>query len=198
MRVVGGSYSGHKLAVPGQARPTTDRVKESLFASLEAQGFIEDSVVVDLFAGSGALGIEAMSRGASRVMFVEKDKKSALVISANLAKVGLEANDDEVVVQVGLAQSWVKSDLATNFLTKRPEEHLSIVFCDPPYEFDDWANLLELIATKLSCDLVVLESNRKISPTCHFEVMKMREYGTTVIEVLTERRVGESMRGGRV
>ena len=91
MRVVAGSAAGRRLeAPPGSGnRPTGDRVREATFNSLGSLGLVQDATMVDLFAGSGALGIEALSRGASEVTFVERDARAVRVVRANLATVGL-------------------------------------------------------------------------------------------------------------
>ena len=98
MRVVAGSAAGRRLeAPPGTAtRPTGDRVREATFNSLGSLGLVQDVTLIDVFAGSGALGIEALSRGAESVTFLERDPRAVRVIKANLATVGL-AERAEVV-----------------------------------------------------------------------------------------------------
>ena len=84
MRVIGGEFSGIKLGVSQGVRPTTDRVRESVFSSLDARGYLVGATVVDLFAGSGALGIEAVSRGADQAIFVENNRKAIRIIMSNI------------------------------------------------------------------------------------------------------------------
>ena len=93
MRVIAGKYKSHALTAPQGAdtRPTSDRVRESLFATLGMLGMIDGARVLDLFAGSGALGIEALSRGASDVVFVEKAHRAVATVKKNLAAVGGKA-----------------------------------------------------------------------------------------------------------
>ncbi|HEY0620344.1 MAG TPA: RsmD family RNA methyltransferase, partial [Kribbella sp.] len=91
-RIVGGAAGGRRIAVPAGSgtRPTADRVREALFSSLEAElGGFHDLAVLDLYSGSGAIGLEALSRGAARAVLVEADRKAAEVIAANIRAVGL-------------------------------------------------------------------------------------------------------------
>ncbi|MEX2099781.1 MAG: 16S rRNA (guanine(966)-N(2))-methyltransferase RsmD [Acidimicrobiia bacterium] len=122
LRVVGGSVGGRRLVSPrSAARPTTDRCKEALFSVLGARA--TDAVVLDLYAGSGALGIEAMSRGATRAVFVDDDQSATVAIRANL-----EATGFTDVAHV--ARASVRSFLARG----APEEPFDLVLLDPPYD----------------------------------------------------------------
>jgi len=120
MRVIAGSAGGVRLAVPKRGvRPTMDRVKAAIFSSLGEA--IIGARVLDLFAGSGALGIEALSRGAASAMFVEHDRQSAEAIEKNLAKTNL--------------QGRVRTQDVFAFLRQRSNtEKFRIIFADPPYE----------------------------------------------------------------
>ena len=120
MRVIAGSAGGIRLAVPKSGvRPTMDRVKAAIFSSLGEA--IIGARVLDLFAGSGALGIEALSRGAASAMFVEDDRQSAEAIEKNLAKTKLKAR--------------VRQQDVFDFLRQRTDaEKFQIIFADPPYE----------------------------------------------------------------
>lgn len=107
---------------PGDGtRPTTDRVRESLFNTLAAHLDFTDMVVLDLYAGSGALGLEALSRGAGSATFVESDRRAAAVISAN-------------VEQLGATGATVRNVPVVTALTARPSAPADLVFADPPYE----------------------------------------------------------------
>ena len=113
MRVIGGEYRGRRLSAPvgDRVRPTSDRVREAIFSILFSLGGVDGLQVVDLFAGTGALGIEALSRGAASVTFVEKDAASVAGVRANLAAVGLgdaETAGDATVVRAD-ADGWVAS-----------------------------------------------------------------------------------------
>ena len=122
MRVIAGSAGGVRLAVPKRGvRPTMDRVKAAIFSSLGEA--IIDARVLDLFAGSGALGIEALSRGAASAIFVEDDRQSAEAIEKNLAKTNLKGR--------------VRDQDVFHFLRQRSnDEKFQIIFADPPYEKD--------------------------------------------------------------
>ncbi len=117
MRVVAGAFKGRRLLSPRgrRTRPTSDRVRESLFSIL---GALEDLTVLDLFAGSGALGIEALSRGAAEAVFVDRDRTAIAAVGANLASVGASSR-------------IVRAD-ALGFLA-RAEGRYDLVFVDPPY-----------------------------------------------------------------
>jgi len=120
MRVIAGRAGGIRLAVPKRGvRPTMDRVKAAIFSSLGDA--VAGARVLDLFAGSGALGIEALSRGASSAMFVEEDRQSTEMIERNLAKTKLKGR--------------VRQQDVFDFLRRGPDaERVQIIFADPPYE----------------------------------------------------------------
>ena len=122
MRVIAGSAGGVRLAVPKRGvRPTMDRVKAAIFSSLGEA--IIGARIVDLFAGSGALGIEALSRGAASAIFVENDRQSAEAIEKNLAKANLKGR--------------VRLHDVFNFLRQQSNaEKFEVIFADPPYEKD--------------------------------------------------------------
>ena len=120
MRVIAGSAGGVRLLVPRRGvRPTMDRVKAAIFSSLGEA--IIGARVLDLFAGSGALGIEALSRGAASAVFIENDRQSAEAIEKNLVKTNL--------------QGRVRDQDVFDFLRQRANaEKFQIIFADPPYE----------------------------------------------------------------
>lgn len=121
MRVIAGASKGRKLRSVKSAtvRPTTDRVKEALFSSLGPG--VPGARVLDLYAGSGALGIEALSRGAQHATFVESSSRAADVVKANLAATGLDARAAVVVLDV------------EEFLSAAPKAAMDLVLADPPY-----------------------------------------------------------------
>ncbi|HYU84602.1 MAG TPA: 16S rRNA (guanine(966)-N(2))-methyltransferase RsmD [Kribbellaceae bacterium] len=121
-RIVAGLAGGRRLAVPagGGTRPTADRVREALFASLESElGALDGLSVIDLYAGSGAVGLEALSRGAVRVLLVESDRRAAAVAGANVKAVGLPG-----------ARVLAKP---AERLGPNPGEPYDVLFADPPY-----------------------------------------------------------------
>lgn len=128
MRIVAGTLRGRTISAPeGEGtRPTIDRVREALFSSLYSlRGGFEDAVVLDAFAGSGALGIEALSRGAAFVAFVERDPKAAKVLEHNVRSCGLEANRAAIL----------RRDVMSG-LPKVTPHAFDLVFLDPPYSYD--------------------------------------------------------------
>jgi 16S rRNA (guanine966-N2)-methyltransferase len=120
MRIIAGSRKGHRIAAPKgrDTRPTSDRVRESLFNLV---GPVDEATVLDLFAGSGALGLEALSRGAASATFVESDRDACRVINANLDKLGLHATV--------LCQDAVRA-------LGSERRRFDLVLCDPPYGYD--------------------------------------------------------------
>ena len=175
MRVVAGTVGGRRLAVPPGAttRPTSELVRGAIFNSLTAQGLVEGAIVADLFAGSGALGIEARSRGAARAVFVESDRAAARVISDNLAALGLEGVGS---VRVADAVTWVESS---------PGAPYDLILVDPPYGFDDWERLLAALVT-FPVELVVAESDRPIEAE-GWDVLSVKRHGGTVVSQLSPR-----------
>ena len=129
MRIIAGQHRGRRLQAPkGQnTRPTTDRVRESLMSALaSARGGFEDAVVLDAFAGSGALGLEALSRGAARVLFCECDRAAQRIVRANAAALGASCGGAHA--PVGLFAGDV---LAKPPVWARPP--FDLMFLDPPY-----------------------------------------------------------------
>lgn len=171
MRVVAGSARGRRIAAPPgtDTRPTTDRVREALFNALGSLGAVDGAVVADLFAGSGALGIEALSRGAASAHFVESDRRAAAVVEENLAALGFD--DRGVVLRRPVEAA----------LDQLPDP-LDLVLADPPYAFDGWRELLADLEPRLAGDgLVVVESDRAVALPDGWEKVRERTYGGTVV-----------------
>jgi 16S rRNA (guanine966-N2)-methyltransferase len=171
LRVVAGSAGGRILqAPPGDAtRPTSDRVREAVFNALGSLGAVEGAVVADLFAGSGALGIEALSRGAASATFVDTARAARTAVEANLAAIGF-ADRARVIgadVMAHLGASGERYDL---------------VLADPPYAFDDWPALAGAVFERLSPNgLLVVESDREPDLGGAASVLRSRRYGGTVV-----------------
>lgn len=165
VRVISGSARNRRLvAPPGSAtRPTPERVREAMFNALGSLGAVVEATVVDLFAGSGAMGIEALSRGAARVTFVDHDRAAREAIETNLAVTGLA--DRAVVVA-----STVERFLATTGV-----QRWDVALVDPPYRFDGWPELL----LDLPAHLAVLESDQVVDPPFGWEVLRAKRYGST-------------------
>lgn len=139
VRVTGGSHRGRYLAVPGQARPTEGRVREALF-SIWREPLAEGARLLDLFAGSGVVGLEAAGRGALRVVCVDRDRRSFPVLQSNRDRLG------EALVE--LRTMDLPGDLAG--FGKRESGSFDLVFADPPYRFSGYAALLEAVAPLLA------------------------------------------------
>jgi 16S rRNA (guanine966-N2)-methyltransferase len=182
MRVIAGQYKRRLLStLPGNniIRPTSDRVKESIFNIISKQ--IPESIVLDLFAGSGSLGIESLSRGAKKVIFVENNKDASINIQKNLEN--LKVNEKEYVI--------VKND-TTKFLTSNiADMKVDIIFADPPYLSEWYVNALDEIENSQICNkncTVIFEmpTNSKILIQSNSQVWikdKERHYGKTKVEI---------------
>ncbi len=166
MRVVAGTAKGRRLVAPAgrDTRPTSDRVRESIFNALHSLDAIRDATVVDLFAGSGALGIEALSRGAAHCTFVESAPDALVAIRQNLDSAGLAP------------RATVEARTVDAYLAGRPEP-VDLALCDPPYAFTEWAELL----ARLPAGLVVCESDRPIDLGAGWDAARTRRYGGTVV-----------------
>ena len=182
MRVVAGEARGRKLVAPegGETRPTLDRVREAMFNSLVSLGAIEDARVLDLYAGSGALGIEALSRGASSCVFVDHGRDSRRAISTNLATTGFAERSTVVTQDVVL---WLR-DSAQRSDPLRPE--FDLVLIDPPYSSEDelWSEVLGLTGVLAAGGVIVAESARPIMLPAGWNAQKEKRYGGTLISVL--------------
>ncbi|MEO5722808.1 MAG: 16S rRNA (guanine(966)-N(2))-methyltransferase RsmD [Ilumatobacteraceae bacterium] len=168
MRVISGEFGGRRLQAPeGLAtRPTTDKVRQAVFNSLGHFGVIEGAVVADLYAGSGALGIEALSRGAERCVFVERDRSALLALRANIAAFGLA---DRTTVVSSDVLAWVVA-----------MRGIDVAFIDPPYAFDAWERLLGVV----DATTVVAESGTEVSAPTGWAVIRAKRYGRTWVTVL--------------
>ena len=135
-RVIAGIAGGRRLAVPPgtTTRPTSDRAREGLFASLLSElGTFDGARVLDLYAGSGAIGLEALSRGAERVLLVESDARAAAVIKANVAAVGLPGATVAIDRAERLLARPPRPPEPTPTPTQTPTRRFDLVFADPPY-----------------------------------------------------------------
>ena len=175
MRVIAGTSGGIRLVVPTtDIRPTMDRVKAAIFSSLGAR--VMGARVLDLFAGTGALGIEALSRGAESVMFVENDRHAVGAIERNLAQTGLS----------GRIRRQDVFDFLNHASTAEPHD---LIFADPPYDKsklgDAFTKLLlrnDRLPGRLAPDgIFVLEKRpaERLPSTDFWEVMRRKTYGAT-------------------
>jgi 16S rRNA (guanine966-N2)-methyltransferase len=153
-------------------------VREALFNSLYSLDAIEGAVVLDAFAGSGALGIEALSRGAAEATFVETDRRALEALRANVEALGLD-EQATVVPADGMAE------------VSRAASSADLVLLDPPYDFDEWPDLLAPITDAT----VVIESDREIDLPAGWHRYRVRRYGGTVV-TLAAAPGGEAAPGG--
>lgn len=176
MRIIAGVRKGLKLKSPDgiNTRPTTDRVKESIFNII--QTYLPSNRVLDLFAGSGAMGIEALSRRCEHCTFVEYDKQAFSIVSSNVKLAGFEGNS-----------KLVFSD-SLRFLNNTSEP-FDIIFLDPPYNKGFLLPVLDLITKNnlLKADgIVVIETEKDGETAEHncYTVIRRATYGKTVVTVL--------------
>jgi 16S rRNA (guanine966-N2)-methyltransferase len=181
LRVVAGSVGGRRLVAPKSGtRPTADRVKEALFAALGAEP-VTGASVLDLYAGSGALGIEALSRGAASAVFVDRDRHAETAIRENLATTGFESS------------ATVSRAPVRKFLERsRHEPSFDLVFLDPPYDVDarELAGALRALGEPGALAegaTVVIETSRRSPPELpeSWSVGWERAYGDTLVTVAT-------------
>jgi 16S rRNA (guanine966-N2)-methyltransferase len=180
LRVIAGSVGGRRLVAPkGGTRPTTDRLKEALFASLGPDR-VDGATVLDLYAGSGALAIEALSRGAARAVLVDRAAAAEAAIAANLRATGFEA-----------AARFQRATVAAVMGAPVPEAPFDLVFVDPPYdlpggEVDDLLAALDRGELVVSGGIVVVERPKGGEPLRlpdGWGIEKERAYGDTLLVV---------------
>jgi 16S rRNA (guanine966-N2)-methyltransferase len=188
VRVIAGQLGGRRFAAPPgrDTRPTADRVREALFSSLAAD--LPGAVVLDLYAGSGALAIEALSRGAERAVLVEADRRAAAVIARNLADLELGERAE------------LRHATAERFCASPDPGPFHLVLCDPPYSTalpDVHARLAELEAAGALAAraLIVIERDRRDphlddAPPGFLASVRRRSYGDTVLLVSEVAREG--------
>jgi 16S rRNA (guanine(966)-N(2))-methyltransferase RsmD len=188
LRVTGGWLGGRRLRCPsGGLRPTSDRVREALFARL---GELSGLAVLDLYAGTGALGVEAISRGADAVVYVERAPRCLAALRANLEALGLEA------------VSRVIADDAPRAVRRlgRRGERFDLLLLDPPYASDELARALRAVSESgvlAEGAMVVVEHGKRhaLPAVAGLVVLDARRYGDTVITRLTAAEAGEEEGG---
>jgi 16S rRNA (guanine966-N2)-methyltransferase len=178
-RIIAGFAGSITLTTPGSGtRPTSDRVREAIFSALDARNVLDGARVLDLYAGSGALGLEAASRGAARVALVDRAKNAALACRRNTAAVLKQAPTG---VTIEVSPQAVHSYLAGD------SGEWDIAFLDPPYELgeDELALELELLEPRLAPDAVVLIERSSRSPEPRWpdgiELDRRKDYGDTTL-----------------
>jgi 16S rRNA (guanine966-N2)-methyltransferase len=174
MRIIAGERKGHTIYAPKglDTRPTSDRVRENVFNIVAP--WVEGARVLDLYAGSGAMGLEALSRGATAVVFVESDGNAARTIERNLDKLRLTG---ATVVRLG-ANAALAQEVAAG-------RKYDLVLADPPYAMTDYDALAHYFPRVLADDgLLVLESSARTEPELTgLQVRTTRKYGSTRVTV---------------
>ncbi len=174
MRVIGGVARGRRLKakLPPTVRPTTDYAREAIFSMLESRGGLSKLVVADLYCGSGAMGIEALSRGAAKVYFVDAEPACLAAAKANLEPLGLSG--EAIFVRASLPVWSAPRDL-------------NLVLADPPYGPLDVDSMLHGVgATR-----VVIENDRHMAAPSGWQVTKTKRYGTTLVTMLEPSSGGD-------
>ncbi|MHC4659287.1 MAG: 16S rRNA (guanine(966)-N(2))-methyltransferase RsmD [Planctomycetota bacterium] len=190
MRIIAGAKRGMKLLSPkaGDSRPIIDRVKESLFSVLYKYDLPKDKIVADLFCGVGSLGLEALSRGAAFVTFVEKDPKVAVVLEKNIEKAGFVKESKVVRANAFKIGAPVGFD----------EQKCSLVFVDPPYACtgdvgtgSPLSELLDLVCEQVTPDGFVVVRTRKrtelLEQYGRLRVIERRQWGTMAVTILRKK-----------
>lgn len=177
-RIIAGAAGSLPLVVPDAGtRPTSDRVRESLFGALDSAGLIDGAVVLDLYAGSGALALEAVSRGATTADLVEKSPRAATVAERNARAVRRALPGAAIRVHRSSADAFLRT-ATTSF---------DLVFVDPPYDLDDatLASTLALLLPRLvsGAAVIIERSSRSPEPPlpAGLAVGRSRKYGDTVL-----------------
>ena len=177
VKVVAGKYKGRNLNTPDvNTKPTKGSVKEAIFSSLSFN--IQDAMVLDLFAGSGAFGIEALSRGAAFCFFNDLGKIQYKIISNNISNLGIK----------NAAISSLDYKLALNNL-KEIKKKFDIVFVDPPYAMDCYQEIVDFLLNNemLNEDaILILESNKELDLEKYLSTfnIKIKKYGYTIVSIL--------------
>ena len=172
MRVISGSAKGRKLVVPSgdHVRPTKDRVKEAIFNSLNSYGLVENRSFLDLFSGTGSLGIEALSRGAKSVEFVDRHAEAIDCIILNVEK-----------LNYGSTSKILKMD-ALSFLERN--DYFDVALLDPPYKYEHWGTLLK----RVNAHSIVIESSEQVTLESDWEIIKSQKYGQTNLLIASRQR----------
>ncbi len=177
MRIITGLLKGRRINIPNtlNVRPTAARTKEGLFSILDSRKYIHGANVLDLFAGSGNLGIEAISRGAEKVLFVDSDKRN----TDHIEKVSAEFDISDQIRTVAAP--------VERFLEGMPLPY-DIIFSDPPYEFHMMHEMINMIVTDgwlAEGGWLMLEHDKRHDFTDHIHCAYYKEYGRTHVSIFT-------------
>ena len=184
IRIIAGEYRGRKLKVPQgmDIRPSSDQLREGLFNILSALADYEKMIFIDLYAGTGALGLEALSRGAKKVIFIEASRKNMSVLKQNIESISPEQNCFELT-----------QDSSVHWLSGFADPgHPCVVFLDPPFsgnEYELILNKLNVLPSIRAGSLIVVESNqaREILFPEALLLLKHRRYGSVTLDILRKQ-----------
>ena len=174
MRIIAGQFRGHRLISPSghQTRPSTARTRESLFSLIDARMYLDGAEVLDLFAGTGALGLEAISRGATLVTFVEQNPEVLDLARQNAERLGVS---DQCI--------FIPGD-AVVYLRRHSGPKLDLIMADPPYKLEAMNELPDLALPHLTDDGVfTLEHSSHHWFDDHPHLMTSRPYGRTIVSL---------------
>ena len=185
MRIISGKYKGRKLKSSNnfEIRPTTDRVKEFIFNVL--QDFAQDKIVADIFSGSGNLGLEALSRGARKVIFVDSSAASMVVLRENIKHLKIPEEQYQIIRQD--AVTFARANLPG----------IDLFLLDPPFVYPPIQELLDtlFVSKAMSANsLLVLEheaSNPILEKSDYYQIIKQRTFGRSIISFLNQRGTNE-------
>lgn len=188
MRIIGGSARGRTLKAPRGAatRPTSDRVREAVMSMLDSRGALDGARVLDLYAGSGALSLEALSRGADRATCVDSAQACQRIIAENARLLGLADRCSVLPLDVERALPRLA----------RQRERFDLIFADPPYAETSWELLANVPALLADGGLLLVEHGKRLSPPPQLATLELslgRCYGDTAIALYErgDERVGE-------
>ena len=181
IRIVGGLYKGRRINVPigKNVKATSDKVREAIFNILSSLLNWEEYTAIDLYAGSGSLGMEALSRGAKKVIFVELAHKNIGTIKKNIEMISPEKNRVEMIQNKALR--WIPIFFSY--------EQKCVAFLDPPFTSDEYNPILEklsLLSTVKKGSFIVVQSSKikKIIIPKNLEIIKQRLYGSIMLKIL--------------
>jgi len=175
MKVTSGSAGGIHIDYPSSSRPTTDKVRQAIFSALGSRIDFEGKSALDMFAGSGAMGIEALSRGAKTAVFIDTNKDACKIIQKNLEKAKLDTYG--IILNI-------------DFQKFQSDTQFDIIFLDPPYDKNLLEPALKMIIDKNlthSNSLIICENNVEITYSPELEVVFNKKYGTIHIAILTPK-----------
>lgn len=175
MRIITGTLKGRKLKVPasGEVRPTSDRTKEGMFSVIDARRYFDDLHVLDLFAGSGNLGFEAISRGVDKVTFVDSNRASIKIIEETAAQFGVSDQIRLVCSDVG------------RFVSQFAQPY-DLVFADPPYDYPEMTSLIDYVLNNGWLNpggWFLLEHDKRHTFTDHPLCVFSKPYGRTIVTI---------------